>query len=340
MQKQKQKFFAAYVFRILGFLSVVIYKFCNTLIEIFVVQVSTKSRRNSPMIDPKSPFFYTFWVDSPNSPLAFDGCLSFLHCMHFNKQLFEIANVFFKVQYGSNVQKNGPFFSCKEVKIVKEFDKAGMLESIKENFVESVSKECFLIKHVPRDILDQQMCLEATMANLEAIRFIPDEFKNKEICFEVMKQDIKFLSCIPDHMKTEEFYLHMVQLHEKTLNFVPKRFKTQLVCLEAVEHDPCSLVHVPSESRTWKVCWAAVTQNGLLIKHVPRNVIDGKMCRWAVINNGMALQFVPEELKTVEMCIIAFKQFKWATRFFPKNKPLLDQDFVGVKLDYDKKYEM
>jgi len=160
---------------------------------------------------------------------------------------------------------------------------------------------------------------------------VPREVITEEICLEAVRQDGAALQYVPRQLITQEMYKGAVKTFGAALQYIQKELKTEEVCLEAVKQNGYALQYVPRELITEEVCLEAVKQNGKAIQYVPREVITEEMCLEAVRQNANALQYVPREVITEEMCLEAVRQDINTLKYVPGELITEEMCLEGIK---------
>lgn len=217
----------------------------------------------------------------------------------------------------------------------------------------AVSKNWQAIAHVPVDMRDEKICLEALKQNVMALEFVPEAFIREhpnlwinevektpailrfippdlltyEICLKAVMQDWRALEHVPAYLKEKHFDISEAALKQNwmAMRYLPNSKESFDFCLERITQDGMLLDFVPTMLKGYDtICLAAVTQNGLALGKIPEKLRDAKLCLTAVKENGRAILDVPDHLKDREICLIAVQSDPFAFFSVPKS---LQQDY-------------
>lgn len=64
-----------------------------------------------------------------------------------------------------------------------------------------------ILKHIPSNILDEEICFAAIKRNSYELGEIPERLRSYELCFEAIKRDHHVLHMVPHEYMTEELCL-------------------------------------------------------------------------------------------------------------------------------------
>jgi hypothetical protein len=194
----------------------------------------------------------------------------------------------------------------------------------RELCLEAVKKDGMSLGYVPRKLRDRELCQEAVRQNGLSLKHIPELLRDREMCHEATRQDGMALRFVPIEFRDYEFCHEAVRQNGDALWCVPKKLLDRKFCLEAVGQNGISLCYVPNEFRDKEICWVAVKKHGEALSFVPEELQDRELCRLAVKKYGRSLGNVTRELRDRELCLEAIKQDGWALRSVPEE--LLDRE--------------
>lgn len=140
-------------------------------------------------------------------------------------------------------------------------------DSIKDReiYIETVKMCGYMLKDVPKSMIDDEMCLIAVKHDGMLLEHILSLF-NYSDRFDIEETDI------PDIIRNSD------------------------ICLEAVKQNGLALYHVPYILRDRKICEAAVRQNGLAYQYVPIKQTNMRLCMIAINQNKDAIKYMSVDL--------------------------------------------
>jgi len=191
------------------------------------------------------------------------------------------------------------------------------------------------LQYVPKNLIDQEMCIKALSQNALALQYVPKELINETIItFALFKNGLS-LQFVPDMMKSGVYSELAMKNNVYALQFVKEQQQTEEMILNAVEKDGLLLKYAFMKSK--EACMKAINnnkeagnyipeylendndlikylmmedllkQNGMLLKDFDNPSIE--MCKIAVEQNCYALMYVSKETQTLELCILAVSKF-------------------------------
>lgn len=193
-----------------------------------------------------------------------------------------------------------------------------------------------LLKFIPSNLIDYNLCLKAVNQYGENLEFVPDIFHTPEllqcsisqkpnaikftkkqspelisICLE---NDEKYSSFEIENVKEKnyEFYLKAIALKKCKLNDVPLKFRTSEICLSAVKNNGEDLKHVPKQTEA--ICFEAVKSdpNSLEFCHYTSE----KLILEALSRNGLIIKNIP--CPTEEMLFTSINNDPDSLEYIPK----------------------
>ena len=211
-------------------------------------------------------------------------------------------------------------------------------ENLTKNIIETVVKlNGMVLKHVPIEYWDDNLCKSAIDQNVKSISLIWHITKKIELFEYALSKNNDSLKYIFNCDKTLEIFEKSFQLNGLSLNYVSQLFSlndlSQSVYSHfnlpftlykiAVSQNWKALHFVPKEKQNIELYEIAlkqsfealrfipkdiVLQSQDVIKYVPPELITDEICKIACMQNGNPLQYVPPELITDEMCQMACMQ--------------------------------
>jgi Domain of unknown function (DUF4116) len=197
-----------------------------------------------------------------------------------------------------------------------------------------------ILKYVPEEHRNLELCCLAIEQNGMALQFIPENKRIPELCQIAIEQNGWALWLVPKKHHTSEVYRVAVEQNGWALEYIPVDNRTPELCRLAVEKDGRALRYVPVEYRaalyhfaverngrslydvptnyrTPELCLLAVQKAGQAIGDVPTKYITPELCRLAVEQDGRALGDIPRDNRTAELCLLAVKQNGMALQYVP-----------------------
>ena len=197
------------------------------------------------------------------------------------------------------------------------------------------------LQYVPKDLIDQKMCIKALSQNGLALQFVPERLMNETIITFALFTNGLSLQFVPNMMRSI-FYSELAMKNNiNALQFVKEEHQTEEMILNAVEKNGLLLQYAGMKSK--EACMKAIAnnkeagnyipeylendndlikylmmedllkQNGMLLKDFNDPSIE--MCKIAVEQNAYALMYVPKDSQTLELCILAISKFCSALQF-------------------------
>lgn len=176
----------------------------------------------------------------------------------------------------------------------------------------AVSQNGYLIKKVPEDQQEENLCIVAVLQNGMALRYVINQ--TLDICLAAVAQNGAAFQYVKEEFRTPEIYRIALSSCGKMLRHIPAKDQTEEMCLLATRENPYSLRYV-SKQFLKDVMVKTVTNDGFAIKYIPTPNEDDEdefrfymeLVKLSVKQNGMALKFIPKEYQTPSVCKAAIK---------------------------------
>ena len=99
---------------------------------------------------------------------------------------------------------------------------------------DAVKKLPYLLRYVPDQYENQQMCDKPVLENGGALKCVSDCYKKQEICNKAVDNYPHALEFVPDWFKTQNMCDKAVYTHLSTIRFVAECYKLKRKCEKAV----------------------------------------------------------------------------------------------------------
>lgn len=197
------------------------------------------------------------------------------------------------------------------------------------------------LQYVPKDLIDQEMCIKALSQNALALQFVPEKLMNDTIITFALFNNGLALKYVPDNLINKFYSEEAIKNNPNALEFVKEIHQTEDMILSLVKKDGLLLRYAYMKSK--EACVIAIKnnreagdyipdyligdnelikllmmedllkQNGMLLKDFDNPSIE--MCMIAIEQNGYAIMYVPKEIQTLELCILAISKFCCSLQF-------------------------
>lgn len=154
-----------------------------------------------------------------------------------------------------------------------------------------------VLRHVPRDLIDEAMSFAAVRSYGHAIEQVPRELVTDGMVDAALAEN------------------------PWALQSVPVEFRTAERCRAAVQHQGRMLAHVPMELRTTELCALAIARDARqfeVMPSIPKEAFTPELALLAVRRDGSSLEDVPEELRTFDVCVAAVQESLMAAEHVPE----------------------
>eukprot|EP01088_Endostelium_zonatum_P008720 TRINITY_DN21879_c0_g1_i1.p1 TRINITY_DN21879_c0_g1~~TRINITY_DN21879_c0_g1_i1.p1 ORF type:complete len:386 (-),score=69.21 TRINITY_DN21879_c0_g1_i1:151-1308(-) len=203
------------------------------------------------------------------------------------------------------------------------------ITAIKKMNTATLAKWAKLFPHcaivgAPRDLITEEMCVNAILKNGATFRYVPAELKTEEVYKAVVTVTQGDLVHVPDSSRTVGILARAVSLNAANIQTVPIHLITEEMCKSAAildgyytDHFNWMIQNIPEEVMTEEVLKLAVKKKGSRIEGIPRKRLTEAIAKNAVRNSGWSLRLVPKNLRTEEVCRIAVANDENAKEFVP-----------------------
>ncbi len=197
------------------------------------------------------------------------------------------------------------------------------------------------IQYVRDEFKDNKICF--MIAKLGYINYIPKDIVTEDMYIEAVKYNGYIFSNIPKTKITPLICLEAVKKNGNILCHISKQ--TEEMCLEAVKQSGRALKY--AKHKTYEICMEAVKQSPSAFQYIPDTFLTEELCLNVVKNDGKLLKYIPNDLQTEEMCILAIKTYFHALKYvhnqtenvtneaikiFRSNPNILIYDFKHLKI--------
>jgi hypothetical protein len=125
--------------------------------------------------------------------------------------------------------------------------------------LQSVTKNGFNTKFVPKFIQDQRFVDAAIKSSCWALPHCVDKYKTYENCLSAVKRNGQTMESVPRHLITKEMCEFAAKSRYPCLNHIPKEFLTQEICEMAVGGNGENVKWVPDEFMSYDLAMLAIT---------------------------------------------------------------------------------
>ena len=160
-----------------------------------------------------------------------------------------------------------------------------------------------LIKYIPTDILDEEICIEAIKRDISCYKYIPNKiikinnFKNKVI--KINGLVIKFFN---KKDITEDIAKDAIKSNPECLKFIPKEYiDTEIVKFLANNYN--ALQYIPNTLITKDIAYEIIKNGKDSISYIPDKVIDFKLCLEAAKIDPTSIAHMPSACANILVTI-------------------------------------
>lgn len=188
------------------------------------------------------------------------------------------------------------------------------------------------LQYVPKNFIDQEMCINALSQNALALKYVPEKLMNETIITFALFTNGLSLQFVPDIMKSVVYSELAMKNNVKALQFVKEEHQTEEMILNAVEKDGLLLQYAGMKSK--EACMKAIINNKEAGNYIPEylendnDLIKYLMMEDLLKQNGMLLKDFNNP--SIEMCIIAVEQNAYALMYVPKESQTLELSILAV----------
>lgn len=223
----------------------------------------------------------------------------------------------------------------------------------KELAIIAVNKEPRVLKFVPAEFRDYDICMTAVKKAGNAIELVPSTLsKYYDICLEAVKNHADALGAIeaPTDPKDLAIYkkicLVSVQNYGDALYNVPLKLRDYDICMAAVKNSGISIRFIPrqelfdasTKEKYKELFLAAVKQDSEALRLIPPNDIDFDISLAAVKSDKgfiSSLNLIPRKFRKYSLCLEAVKVNAWQLKHVPP--PIIeyydDNNEYATKID-------
>jgi hypothetical protein len=145
--------------------------------------------------------------------------------------------------------------------------------------------------------------LASHLENNLYIKHIPKNMMTEELCYEMIKVYNFNFKLIPEKFYTDELCWKAVQ--NKCVNaFISYKNKNAEKCLEAVKMRDGNLEYVPDDVKTEEMCWIAITSHTNSIKYIPKHLQTDELCIKVIKTGPNYIEYIKNTSIPVQNAII------------------------------------
>lgn len=171
------------------------------------------------------------------------------------------------------------------------------------------------IRFVPKKFRNYDMCMLAIRTHIErtkdifGIKHIPDNVITEDMCITLVDHNYYSINRIPEKKITEKITTHHIMKHG--LQYLPKKYKTNDICEYAISHDIKNITYVPLGMISYEYIYDLVQTNPHVLEHIHTLAlhkfnVDG-LYMAAYNSNPMAIMYFPYHLFEYELVKNAMK---------------------------------
>ena len=150
----------------------------------------------------------------------------------------------------------------------------------------------------------------------EIIKYIPSDILDKEICLEAIKRDASSFKIIPKSIANDEFEKEAVKLNGLIIKHFNKNNITKEIVKEAVKSNPKALKYVNRKLIDNETVQFVVNDYNAL-KYIPENLINEEVA-FEIIKNGKdSISFIPNNILNFKICLEAAKIDPTSIQYMP-----------------------
>jgi hypothetical protein len=171
-------------------------------------------------------------------------------------------------------------------------------------FLSLIKFDWSAIIHMPQDLINYEMCVEAVRQNVGALQYVPyhllnDDLLNEEIYHLLAEQHVTVLQHIPPIFLNREICMAAVKADGVQLRHVPLNLIDVEMCIEGILSDWNALEYVPTELRIEVV---KRFPDSDIINHIPINWRSEDLMIAYATEHDSCLSEIPSHLKTYTFC--------------------------------------
>lgn len=222
----------------------------------------------------------------------------------------------------------------------------------------AVKKSGELLKHVPLNMRNIQLCKDAVKSSIMALPYVPEKFLDQKEFKEVIdkyKLAVEhygpILNSLPESKRDLESCIKAVKNDWRAVKFVPDKFLDRsefkdaiATCRKEIENDWRNLEHAPKKmikdgefNHAIKKCHDAIRKDYSLMNKVRDELLTQDLCLEAVKKNLNNFNYIPRAFRNFALCQEAIKEFsgiKAFSRMILKNIDNYRQKTVLTKNEY------
>jgi hypothetical protein len=209
-----------------------------------------------------------------------------------------------------------------------------------------------ILKSLPENVMNRQICEKALSLQQEAIMDIPDKFKSETMALKAFDAGIYLLPGVPDRYKTKDLcvdaiiaasgdrdsYMILAGIPypdiiadalkndfkhipvRDIVNHIPKEVMDGPFASLIIRRDASLLPEIPFRLKSEQVCLEAISGAGSMepLYAIPYPAMTDKVCAALIDKFPQAMaNILPEDKKTPELCLMAVKQDETLKKYVP-----------------------
>lgn len=209
-----------------------------------------------------------------------------------------------------------------------------------------------ILKSIPENVLNREICQKAVNLQDYAIMDIPDRFKTEEMALKAFSADANLLYNVPDRYRTRELCLKALQrtLTDKTghiilgaipypdiildalknkykdtpikeiVQFIPKEVLDEKLAYEIIRRDASCLPEIPFQLKDNDLCIKAILETKDIepLYAIPKDSMSNTLCQLLITIYPQAFGCIlPEDKRTADVCFIAIRKDETLKQYVP-----------------------
>lgn len=168
----------------------------------------------------------------------------------------------------------------------------------------SECKDPYILKYIPENILDYDMCVNAIKNNGFSISCVPQKFKTFELIEIAITENPYVIKELSEAEQLPHMIKNVVENKGDCLQYVIN--KTENICMSAIINDGFAIRYIPHEILTLEMCMIAIKTNTELYDFYVKNK-KNKACINNLCQKGLSMRCIQGQAEKI--CHIAYDKF-------------------------------
>jgi tetratricopeptide (TPR) repeat protein len=190
-----------------------------------------------------------------------------------------------------------------------------------ELYIDALKNEPSLLKYIPKEIKDVELCNVSVDGNGSMLEYVPKEIQTYDMCIKAVIDNPLMLEYCNN--KTLELCIIAASVNSKSLIFVPEEFKTSLKFYSKLfKMNPKTISMIPEEFITQKMCNIAIYNNPSMLNIIPIKYRIDLLCAHSLYHESYdnVLPHIPKDIQTNSLFYNSVKDKLHDLTIVPKDK--------------------